>query len=171
MQVDVSELSCKRAKMPHEIFLINLITNHILLFVGLLGMAKTVPAVMAVTPVISLLVISYLLLRNRQIQGSERDWFVRCHWQLGVRRSLFFVAMLLLMTVVVAAIVSSVGWDFNALRPGHFALLGLGVLPTMLSVLVLIVMESDAIHQAKQGKLPKWLWERNPDSAIVVLAE
>jgi len=37
---------------------------------------------------------------------------------------------------------------------------GLGLLPTLVSVLVLVVVESDALHHAKKGTYPKWAHRR-----------
>jgi hypothetical protein len=37
---------------------------------------------------------------------------------------------------------------------------GLGILPTLVSVLVLIVIESDSLHHARMGTLPKWALKR-----------
>jgi hypothetical protein len=48
---------------------------------------------------------------------------------------------------------------------------GMGVLPVMVTVLVLIVMESDAMHQATQQKLPKGIVERFPNSEMVPIEE
>ncbi|CAK0749113.1 hypothetical protein CCP3SC1_1820003 [Gammaproteobacteria bacterium] len=39
---------------------------------------------------------------------------------------------------------------------------GFGLLPTMVSVLVLIAIESDALHQARYGELPEWVVTRYP---------
>ncbi|WP_419590911.1 hypothetical protein [Thiolapillus sp.] len=51
---NISEDARKKARHPHEFLLINLITNHILLFVGLLGMAKQEPWLLLIVPIISL---------------------------------------------------------------------------------------------------------------------
>ena len=161
MKVEVSERERKQARHPHEYFLINLITNHILLFVGLLGMSRENPALMLVIPAISVTILIYLLLRARA--SVKRDeWFVMCHWQLCARRSRFFIGMLGLLVVVVAVLLLSVGGDVNALKPGHYAIGGVAILPTMLSVLVLIVMESDAVHKANLGEVPDWLARKYP---------
>lgn len=161
MHYEVNESLTHRAKLPHEIFLINLITNHILIFVGLLGMAKSYPALMLVTPTISLVVMSYLMLRARHAIKSD-SWYVACHWQLCAHRSKMFLGMLLLLGLVVGGILFSVGGDASQLKPGHYALGGVASLPTLLFVLVLILMESDALHKAKTGVVPEWLVKKYP---------
>ena len=164
----VSEQEKKQARHPHEYFLINLITNHILIFVGLLGMAKDNPALMLIVPVLSVSILLYLVFRAR-LSFKKDGWFVMCHWQLCARRSRFFIAMLGLLVLVVMGLLLTVGGDVSALKPGHYALGGVAILPTMLSVLVLIIMESDAVHKANLGEVPDWLARKypQPDAAAV----
>lgn len=161
MQYEVTEALSQKARLPHEIFLINLITNHILIFVGLLGMAKSYPLLMLVTPTISFIVMGYLMIRARHAIKAD-PWFAACHWQLCAHRSKMFIGMLLLLALVVGGILLSVGGDVSQLKPGHFALGGVASLPTLIFVLVLIVMESDALHKAKTGVVPDWLEKKYP---------
>lgn len=163
MEYQITELESKKARFPHELFLINLITNHILLFVGMLGMMKTYPILALLTPAISVVVLSYLLIRGHRELKNE-SWFVMAHWQLCVRRSRFFVGMIVFMGLVVAGLILSVGGDASQLKPGHYALGGVAFLPGMFSVLALIVMESDAMHQAKTGRIPDGMVRRFPNS-------
>ncbi len=169
MQFEVSEAEAKLARHPHEVFLINLITNHILLFIGLLGLANSKPMLMLIIPAISLIIISYIMLRARAVRQSD-SWFAMCHWQLCVRRSKMFIIMLALMAAAIAIVLLVSG---GHPKPQHLAIGGAMVLPTMVTVLVLIVMESDAMHQAKNGLMPKSLLERypNPDAKVVQPAE
>lgn len=167
MKFKVSEQEMKAARHPHELFLINLITNHILLFVGLLGMATSYPWLLAIVPVISVLVLGYLLLRARK-SLSDDPWYAMCHWQVCARRSRLFLVMLGVMFAVIGLLLLVTGGD---MKPQHYALGGVGILPTMLTVLVLIVMESDAVHQAKSGIVPRWALERFPNPEAEVLEE
>ncbi len=163
MEFKISKTEEKQASFPHELFLINLITNHILLFVGLLGLMKSYPLLTLVTPGISVVVLSYLLLRGRK-ELKNGSWYVMVHWQLCIRRSRFFVGMLIFMGLVVTGIILSVGGDSGQLKPGHYALGGITFLPGMFSILALIVMESDAMHQAKTGRVPDSMIRRFPPS-------
>ena len=58
---DVNDQERKQARQPHELFLINLITNHILIFVGTLGFASHNPEPLVIVPIISLAILSYTL--------------------------------------------------------------------------------------------------------------
>jgi hypothetical protein len=42
---------------------------------------------------------------------------------------------------------------------------GFGLLPFMVSLLVLIVLGNDSMYQARHGKLPKRFVEQNPGSS------
>lgn len=165
MKFRISEDESRQARHPHELFLINLITNHILLFVGLLGMAGSVPALMLIIPGISVVILSYLIIKAKRALTAA-PWFVACHWQLCAKRSKFFIFMILGVAAAIGLLILSVGGDPAQLKPGHKALGGLLILPVMLSVLVLVVMESDAVHKAKVGELPDWLVERYPNPAM-----
>ena len=167
MQFEISERERKKARHPHDILLINLVTNHILMFVALLGLAKTYPVLLLVTPAISIAILSYLLIRAH-FALTTASWFEKCHWQLCRQRSRFFIAMLAIMGLVIITVLLISGGDP---KPQHFAIGGVGILPTMLSVLALIVMESDAMHQAKQGKLPDSIVKRFPNPDVKVIEE
>ncbi len=151
----------KKARHPHELLLINLITNHILLFVGLLGVVKDEPWLLLIVPVLSISILTYLVWRA--LISKKRDhWFVFCHWQLCARRSRFFIGMIALMGLGIVVILVSAGGNLNDLRPGHYAIGGIVMLPTLFSVLVLILMESDAVHKAGIGDVPEWLVKKYP---------
>lgn len=163
MQYEVSEADITDAKHPHEIFLINLITNHILLFVGLIGFAKTYPWVMLITPGISIVVLSYTMIRARS-KLNNASWYAACHWQLCARRGMLFIGMLMALGLVVVGLLLSVGGDASQLKPGHYALGGVAALPTLVFILALIVMESDGLHKAKSGVVPQWLIDKYPSA-------
>ncbi len=161
MHYEVSEAEITDAKHPHEIFLINLITNHILLFVGLIGFAKTYPWVMLTTPAISIMVLGYIMIRARS-KLRTASWYAACHWQLCARRGMLFIGMLMALGLVVVGLLLSVGGDASQLKPGHYALGGVAALPTLVFILALIVMESDGLHKAKSGIVPQWLIDKYP---------
>jgi hypothetical protein len=170
MHYDVSAAEITDAKHPHEIFLVNLITNHILIFVGLLGMARSFPWVMLITPAISIVVLSYLMVRARSKLKSA-SWFAACHWQLCAHRSKLFIGLMAVAALVLAGLLLSAGGDTSQLKPGHYALGGVSALPVLLFIMVLIVMESDALHKAKNGQLPQWLVEKYPNNLAKPRAE
>ncbi len=168
MRFEVSKEEIKQANVPHEIFLTNLIGNHILMTVAAGGVAGSFPWVMAVIPVISFSLLGYILWRARR--SLTRDpWYVMCHWQVTARRSRIFLFMLSLLLIVMA--LGWVGHTYGGMmKEAVMALIaGTGILPIMVTVLVLVIVESDALYHANQAKLPKWVVERypNPEARII----
>ncbi len=168
MKFEISEEESAKAKIPHEIFLTNLIGNHILWFIASLGLARSYWQPLALVPVASFLALFYCLWRARRSKQHD-SWYVMCHWQICAGRSKVFIYMLLMF-----AVVSLFGWiaytQLGMMKEAVYALVGgLGMLPIMVTVLVLILMESDALHQAAQHKLPKNALERypNPDAKVI----
>lgn len=165
MHFEVSPAEIKQANVPHEWFLTNLVGNHILMAVALGGIAGSFPWVMALVPIVSFAILGYILWRARQ--SRQRDtWYVMCHWQVCARRSRIFMSMLGLLLVVAA-----LGWAGYAygglMKEAALALvIGIGILPVMVTILVLVVVESDALYHANQAKLPSWVVERFPCQEI-----
>ena len=170
MKFDISAEESKRAKIPHEIFLTNLIGNHILWFVAALGTVKTYWQPMALVPIVSVASLAYVLWRARKSLKSD-SWYVMCHWQIAARRSLVFIYMLLLLATV--GLLGWVGYTYlGMMEVAVFAIIGgMGVLPVMVTVLIQIIMESDALHQASQHRLPKGILEKYPNPGIAVIED
>ncbi|WP_295406174.1 hypothetical protein [uncultured Thiocystis sp.] len=161
MRFDVTHDEIKRANVPHELFLTNLIGNHILLTVGLGGLAGSYPWVMALIPAISFGILGFTLWRARRARQHD-SWYVMCHWQVCARRSRLFMLMLGLLLLAVA--LGWAGYTYGGMmKEAVWALVaGIGILPVMASILVLVMIESDALYHANQAKLPQWVVERFP---------
>lgn len=169
MKFEIDETEIKSSKIPHEIFLTNLIVNHILYFVSALGIAKSIPQLVAVTPIVSVAALSYILIRGKQQQESD-SWFVRCHWQIAMKRSKLLILMLLGLVTLLGGIYSIHLFGGAALAK----VLPLGAvvtLPVLVTIFALIIMESDALHQARNGRLSKSMVEKNPPPADLVVLE
>lgn len=161
MNEAVNEKEKTQARHPHEIFLINLIFNHILLFAAALGVATSYPYMLLPIPTLSAGILIYILWRARTSLRTD-SWFVTCHWQIAARRSRHF---LLLLGIVVALVMVIFLWAGGHPRPQHWALLGAVVLPTMVSILALVIMETESMQQATHGEVPAWVAERFPRTA------
>jgi len=151
-QVTQQEISA--AKVPHDIFLSNLIMNHILLFTGIAAFGGHYIKLLALVPVLSFIALAVTFYRASKVKREQSE-FVYVHWQIARRWSVFFSAVLTLLCTV-----SFLGWlgqEYgNMMKEMVYALIGgLGILPTLLSVLVLVVIESDSLHHARTGTLPK----------------
>ena len=168
MLFEVSDEEKKKAKLPHDLFLINLIGNHILTFVATLGLATSWAWPMLIVPIVSFSILGFIIYRGKKSRKND-SWFVMCHWQLAMQRSLFFIKMMLLMILIASFGVygyMELGW----MKEAVYAMIGgICVLPIMLTTLVLILMESDALHQAQKGELPEKIVKLfpNPDAVLI----
>ncbi len=170
MKFKISDEVAHKAKIPHEILLTNLIGNHILWFVASLGLANSYWQPLALVPVFSLVTLTYILWRAHR-SVKQDDWYVMCHWQICAARSRLFIYMLLLALTVV--ILGWLGYTYlGMMKVAVYALSGgVGILPVMVTVLVLILMESDALHQSSLHRLPKRIVEKYPAPDTVVVLE
>ena len=168
MRFEVSSEEIKKANVPHELFLTNLIGNHILMAVAAGGMAGSFPWLMGIVPLVSFSILSYALWRARKSIRTD-PWYPMCHWQLCARRSKIFIAMLTMLLVI--SLMGWIGYTYlGMMKEAIMALIGgVGILPVMVTVLVLIIIESEALYHANQAKLPTWVIERlpNPDAKVI----
>jgi hypothetical protein len=125
------------------------------------GLAGTFPWVMAIIPIVSFSLLGYTLWRARRSLKID-PWYPMCHWQVCARRSKIFIAMLSMLLVI--SLLGWIGYTYLGLmREAVLALIaGVGLLPVMVTVLILVIIESDALYHANQAKLPAWVVERYP---------
>ncbi|MCU7924772.1 MAG: hypothetical protein KZQ88_18970 [Candidatus Thiodiazotropha sp. (ex Dulcina madagascariensis)] len=170
MIFEISDDLVHKAKIPHDIFLTNLIGNHILWFVAALGLVRSFWQPLALVPVVSFGLLFYTLWRARQ--SKQRDpWYVWVHWQIAAERSRLFIYMLL--AVLCVCLLGWIGYSYmGMMKVAVLALIGgVAILPIMVTVLVLILMESDALHQAALRKLSRKVVEKYPYPDDVVVLE
>ncbi|MEJ1296094.1 MAG: hypothetical protein RPU64_05135 [Candidatus Sedimenticola sp. (ex Thyasira tokunagai)] len=170
MILDVSDEESHKAKIPHEIFLANLIGNHILWFIASLGLAGSYWQPLALVPIVSFSVLIYILWRAKRSKTID-SWYVMCHWQICAKRARIILYML--FGLIFVAFLGWLGFTYmGMMEVAVYAMIGgMGVLPVMVTVLVLIVMEQDIMHQAAQKKLPDSIVEAFPNPGVRVLDE
>jgi uncharacterized membrane protein YdjX (TVP38/TMEM64 family) len=152
---EAQEHEIKAAKLPHDIFLMNLIMNHILLFTGISTFGPQYIKFLAVVPIISVCALAYTFYRASRYDRNQSE-FVYIHWQIARRWSkLFSYVLMLLATVSILGFLAN--QYMGLMKEAVYAFIGgLGILPTLVSTLILIVIESDSLHHARMGTLPKW---------------
>lgn len=144
-----------RAKWPHEIFLINLVFNHILVFASTFGVFSTFPAMVLIVPITSFAITAYILIKAGKVEASDETSFVKAHWVVAHKRNKHFMWLLTITCVVIGGgfmLSKLMGWS----KIATIALLGgIGLLPFMVSLLVLIVLGNDSMYQARHSKMPR----------------
>ncbi len=162
-QFSIPKEESTRAKWPHEIFLINLVFNHILVFASTFGVFTTFPLMVLIVPITSFAITGYIIIKARQIAAGNETWFVKSHWVIAAKRNRSFMWLLTITCLIVGTgllLSKTMGWS----KIATIAVLGgFGLLPFMVVLLVLIVLGNDSMYQARHGKLPKRFVEQNPD--------
>lgn len=158
MQNDVTTQDTKNAGHPHELLLINLIFNHVLVFIGTMGLVSLYPLLPLVVPAISISILGYIFYRAKRAQTCDTP-FVNAHWQICAQRSRKFIYMLLGASILL--LLGWLGYSFLGMaKVKVLALFAVAILPVMITILVLVVLESDAMNHARKGTLPEWAAKR-----------
>lgn len=166
MYFNVSEEEARKAKAPHDLFLINLIFNHIFMFAAFLTASSLWKWVILV-PIFSFMVLTYTIIRARYSLKND-SWYVMCHWQICAKRSWLFIGMISLMLLVVALILLVSGGNP---KPQQIALAGIAILPTMITTFVLIIMETVSLDDSKNGRVPDAMVECFPDGKYAAIED
>lgn len=169
MKFEIDEAEIKASKIPHEVFLSNLIVNHILYFVSALGIVKSIPQLVMVTPIASILALGYIMIRGRKMV-EEAPWFVQCHWRIAMKRSKLLMAMLLGLIALLAGLYAIHIYGGAAFAT-IFPLAAVVTMPVMVTIFALIIMQSDALHQAKNGRISNSMVEKFPPPATLKVLE
>jgi hypothetical protein len=155
MDQQVTDTEIKRARLLHSVLLFNFVVVHIFLFLGALTLAKVSLIPMDLIPVLSICLLSFVLWQAQRSKSMEPSWFVRCHQLLAARRARIFLLLFLITGgFTVFMLTAGVKLGMSPIAAKAIAI-GLGQLPFMVTVLTLVVLEYDAEHQAKVGKIPK----------------
>ena len=154
MDIQSTELERKRARHLHAVLLFNLVVNHIFLFLMSLTLIKASSIPMIIMVALSISILAYIQIRANRSLTSEPSWYVRCHWQFAAKRArLFLILFIALGTLSLALFYGGHAMGMKAVAT--WALTGgFGLLPFMVAVLGLIVIEFDAEHQSRTGRVP-----------------
>lgn len=154
MNPQASAAEIKRAKHLHAVLLFDFIVIHIFVFLIAVSVIKTTFIPMILMPLLSIASLGYVQFKAQRARTREPSWFVRSHALLAAKRARLFLALFVVtgtFTAVLFFFGEKMGIPTIAKIPLAF---GLGQLPFMLSLLVLVVLEFDAEHQCSSSKVP-----------------
>lgn len=165
----VSEAERRLAKSPHELAMVNLLLFNLLMLIALLGgsflerdsvLAPYKMIGVALPLGISLVIIAYSALRAIRTE----QWFVAAHWRLATRRY-----RVLLVAYLAGAGLIGLGWLLahtqakSAMQDMLFiALQRVAIAPLLITLMVIIMLESGSIYQAQRGEVPNGLVKHFP---------
>ncbi|HYN76353.1 MAG TPA: hypothetical protein VES73_01000 [Lamprocystis sp. (in: g-proteobacteria)] len=177
----VTEPVRRQAKSPHELAMVNLLLFNLLVLIALLGgsfvekdssLAAYTTLGVAVPLGISLALVGYTWLRARQI-AQVGPWFLAAHWRLAAGRY-----RILLGAYVAGAGLIGLGWLLAHTQklPGmqdmmFIALQRVAIAPMLITLMVLIMLESSALYAAQRGEVPDPLVKSFPPPPDLIGAD
>ncbi len=154
MEHPVTEAEISRAKSLHSVLLFDFIVVHVFVFVLALSLINNTLIPIMLMPVLSIVLLGNVIFKANRARTKETSMFVLCHNLLAAKRAKLFL-LLFIVTGTLTAILVFGGAQLGMSKITSWALaVGIGQLPFMVALLVLVVMEFDAEHQCKTGKIP-----------------
>ena len=160
MQLDTSSAHRSKAKIPHNLFMLNLAVFHLLmtpaaiaLNVGRLGLLLPLS--------LSLLTMLFSYVYCHKMD-AQKQLFEYLHWRLALQRYKYLLiaysisaALLLLGGVVMLGTE-----DANMREIMQTVFIRIAIMPVLLGVMLNFYLESNAISLASQGMIPQDLLEK-----------
>lgn len=135
------------------VLLFNLVVNHIFIFLMALTLIKVSSIPIILMAVIFFSLLGYIMISAKRSLNGEPSWFIRCHWQFAAKRArLFLILFLVLGTISVVFFYGGHAMGLKNVAITAFPSILGSVF--MVAVLGLVVIEFDAEHQARNGKIP-----------------
>jgi len=171
----------RQAKSPHELAMVNLVLFNLLLLIALLGgsfveadssLAPYKVLGVAVPLCISLAIVAYTWVCARRA-ARDGPWFPAAHWRLAGTRY-----RILLIAYLVGTGLIGLGWLLAHAQQSagmqdlmFIALQRVAIAPMLITLMVLVMLESGAIYQAQRGEVPDALVKRVPPPADLAGAD
>ncbi|ADL54315.1 hypothetical protein [Gallionella capsiferriformans] len=154
MEHQVTEAEVSRAKSLHSMLLFDFIVVHVFVFVLALSLLKTSMLPITLMPLLSIALLTNVIFKAKRAINKEESIFVLCHNLLAAKRAKLFLILFIVTGTLTTALVVG-GAQFGMSKVTSYALAGgIGQLPFMVALLILVVLEFDAEHQCKDGKIP-----------------
>ncbi|MES9958124.1 MAG: hypothetical protein ABW086_13810 [Sedimenticola sp.] len=176
MKIDITDDIRKRAKAPHELYMVNMFLFNIPMVAGTLaytigGKVMLVWAVIGAL-LVSLGIVGFIHMKAGQAEKSA-PWFVMLHWKLSMKRSrILLIGYAVAIVIIGAGILIGSGMaDKNMQAIMTTVFTRIGIVPALLIILVTAILEGQAMHLVNNGIAPKKLAERFPPPADVRILE
>jgi len=165
MIVDLPADITAKARLPHNIFMLNLALFHLLMTPASIALEIGISG-MLVPLMLSLAVITYTYIKSRKLEQTAH-WFVLAHWKLAVKRY-----RILLISYAVTATLILIGWLLAMSSPDphmqnilQTVFIRIAIMPVLLIVMVNFYLESSAISMTSRGEVPDTIINMLPESA------
>jgi hypothetical protein len=112
---------------------------------------------------VSLSIVAYTFVKAKKLSETG-PWFVAAHWRLATGRY-----KILLIAYLVGAVLIGLGWLLSQSQTDprmedlmFVALQRVAIAPILISLMVLIMLESGSLYQAGRGEIPDGILKRFP---------
>jgi hypothetical protein len=172
MFFSIDAITRRRAKSAHELAIVNLLLINLFVMIALLAGSFAQPgsalsdyklAGVLVPLAISLAIIGFSFAKASRASAAD-SWFVTAHWRLATGRY-----KILLIAYAVGAGLIGLGGLLSQSQPDprmagmmFIALQRVAIAPILICVMVLIMLESGSLYQARRGEVPGGVIERFP---------
>jgi hypothetical protein len=165
MLFPIDEPVRRRAKTPHELFVLNLAVFHLLLAPAAIVL-KIGVAGFLIPLAASLAVIVFTWLRARRSRAHD-PWFVAAHWTLAARRTRILLTVYAICGAILGAgLLVASGIDKKTTQDITLTVFSrVAAAPLLIGVMLGFVLESGALYQAGRGEIPDSLVKRAPPPA------
>lgn len=165
MNADIPAEISGKARIPHNIFMLNLALFHLLMTPASIALEIGIAGMLA--PLfLSLAVVTYTYIKSKQLVQNAH-WFVLAHWMLAVKRY-----RILLISYAVTASLILIGWllamsspDPNMQNILQTVFIRIAIMPVLLIVMINFYLESSAINMASRGEIPDSIINTLPEPA------
>lgn len=181
MLFQIDDRTRRRAKSPHELAMVNLLLFNLLMLVALLAgsfvqegsaLADYRLSGVLVPLGISLGLVAYTFVKANKLAQSG-PWFVAAHWRVATGRY-----QILLIAYAVGAALIGLGWVLSRSQADtrmeelmFIALQRVAVAPILISLMVLIMLESGSLGQAGRGEVPDGIIKSLPPPPDLITME
>jgi hypothetical protein len=181
MFFQVDEPTRRKARSPHELAMVNLLLVNLLMLIALLagsflqkGSALEAYRLVGVlVPLaVSIAIIAYSFSKAGKTAAGG-PWFVASHWRLATGRY-----KILLIAYLAGAALIGLGWllsqgqkDPRMEELMFIALQRVAIAPILITLMVLIMLESGSLYQAGRGEVSDGIVKRMPPPADIASAD
>ena len=159
MYLEVDMATAKKAKAPHELFMINLLLFHLLMtpaaiFLGIGTWGLLLPLGL------SLGVMAYSWRRSQRAEQEHR--MVMLHWKLAMSRyRILLVGYGVTAAILLLGFLLTLTMDEGSMRHIIFTVITrIGVVPLVVMVFILAFLESSGLSMAGNHEVPDNLYQR-----------
>lgn len=164
MLFEIDEPTRRKAKSPHELFMLNLLGFNLLAAPASIALDVGMAALF-IPLGLSLAVVAYIWLRA--LRPGKAPWFVSAHWRLAAGRTrILLVGYGISAAIIGFAMLVTSGSDKADIM--MVALTRVAIVPTLLTVMICFVLESSGIFMAGKGELPDGMAGKFPPPDGVV---